>query len=330
MKKILLFLMITCCSGMALANFNDGEKAFKEQRWPIAYAEFKPLADEGDIRAQYYTGYLTLHGLGTAKNTKRAINYLNMAAAQDSDMAQAMLGYLYSEGIGVKKNKKKSVELYEKAAQKGNSDALLNLGVMYYTGDNMPKDVNKALEYLTKVPTMDKPIAARYLAEIYLNEPSVQDPQKSFNYYTIAARADDINSFHNLGYMYQNGIYVSKNISEAIKFYTYAAAKGYEPSLYALGVIYANGDGVSVDTAKAHAYFSLAATKEMKEAENAKKHLEEGMSLSERNKANQAMINIQEKELNSPILPINNNTTVEKTQTKPKKPSRTVIRRRRR
>lgn len=330
MKKVLLFLLITCCSSVVWANFNDGEKAFKEQRWVIAYTEFKPLAVEGDFRAQYYMGYLTLNGLGTLKNEKKAIEYFNQAAEQDSDMAQAMLGYLYAEGIGVKKNKKKSLDFYEKAAQKGNSDALLNLGVMYYTGDGVTKDVHKAVEYLSKVPTSDKSIAAKYLGDIYLNDAAVQNSQKAFEYYTIAARSGDIASYHILGYMFQNGSYVKQNINDAIKFYTYAASKGYAPSQYALGAIYANGEDITRDVSKAHAYLTLAAAAGMPEAEKAKKQLEEGMSLSERNKASQAMITVQQEELHSVRTPIGNDETAQEMAEKKTVRKRTTIRRRRR
>lgn len=328
MKKVLLFLLMTCYSGVVLANFNDGEKAFKEQRWVVAYNEFKPLAEE-NIRAQYYMGYLTLNGLGTIKNEKKAIEYFNKASDQDSDMAQAMLGYLYAEGIGVKKNKKKSLEFYEKAAAKGNGDALLNLGVMYYTGDGVQKDVNKAVELLSKVSPSDKPVVAKYLGDIYLNNTAVQNPQKAFDYYTIAAKNDDIGSYHILGYMFQNGIHVKQNINDAIKFYTYAASKGYTPSQYALGAIYANGEGISRDVYKAHAYLTLAAAAGMKEAEKAKKQLEEDMSLSERNKASQAMITVQQEDLKAPTAPINNATNVVATPKKTPK-IHTIIRRRRR
>lgn len=329
MRKIVAFLLMTCVSATVCAGFEDGEKAFKEGRWPVAYAEFAPLALSGDFRAQYYMGYLTLNGYGTAKDEKRAIQYFTDASEQEYDMAQAMLGYLHSEGIGVKKNKKKAIEFYEKAAALGNGDALLNLGVIYYTGDSVSKDVSKAVEYFSKVSTTDKPIVAKYLGDIYLNEPSMSNAEKAFSYYMIAARSGDVGAYHVLGYMYQNGVHVKKSINDAIKFYAYAAAKGYTPSQYALGVIYANGDGVTRDNYKAHAYFSLAAAKEMKEAQKAKELLEEDMSLSEREKASRAMITVQQEDLKSPAAPLTKESAVT-TQAEQTKKVRTTIRRRRR
>ena len=119
----------------------------------------------------------------------------------------------------------------------------------------------------------------------------------------------------------------SRNI--AIKFYIYAASKGYTPSQYALGAIYANGEGVSRDVYKAHAYLTLAAAAGMKEAEKAKKQLEEDMSLSDRDLVSQAMITVQQEDLKAPTAPINNTTNVVATTQKTTK-TRTTIRRRRR
>ena len=82
--------------------------------------------------------------------------------------------------------------------------------------------------------------------------------------------------------MFQNGLHVKQNINEAIRFYTYAASKGYTPSQYALGALYANGDGVTRDKYKAYAYLTLAAAAGMKEAEKAKKQLEEDIQIQSR------------------------------------------------
>ncbi len=329
MQKILAFLLMTCVSGTVLAGFVEGEKAFKEERWPLAYAEFSPLAASGDFRAQYYLGYLLLNGYGTVKDEKKAADYFSKAAEQEYDMAQAMMGYLHAEGIGIRKNKKKAIEFYEAAAAQGNGDALLNLGVMYYTGDSVSKDVKQAVDYFSKVSPAEKPVVAKYLGDIYLNETSLQDPKKAFDYYMIAAHAGDVEAYHALGKMYQDGAHVTKDIGEAIKFYSFAASKGFEPSLYALGVIYSNADGVTRDVYTAHAYFSLAAAKDMKEAKKAKELLESDMSLSEREKASRAKIKVQQENLKSPSAPLTEDKKVENAPTVSKR-IRTTIRRRRR
>ena len=54
------------------------------------------------------------------------------------------------------------------------------------------------------------------------------------------------------------------------------------------------------------------------------------MSLSERNKASQAMITVQQEDLKAPTAPINNTTNIVSTTTQTVTKTRTTIRRRRR
>lgn len=329
MKQLIALLLVTCVSNVAFADYAAGVKAYSEKRWSQAYDEFLPLAQNGDSRSQYYIGRMYLDGSGMPQDIEMAVDYFLKAANSNYTVAQATLGFLYAEGIGVEKDKKKAIELYKQAADQGNGDALLNLGVMYYTGDGVTKDVEKAVEYFSKVSPTEKPAVAKYLGDIYLNEAKFKDAQKAYNYYVLAAQSGDIGAYHILGTMYQNGTHMNRDMTEAIKFYSYAASKGYTPSQYALGAIYANADGVERDNSKAHAYLSLAAAKDMKEAITAKKQLEEDMTLTERNKANQAMITIQQEDLAEVASPIADKvpqtvTTQRETKTK------TTIRRRRR
>lgn len=329
MKRLLLLLCLLTLSTHVTAGFTEGELAFNEQRYPQAFSEFLPLADAGDFRAQYYIGYLYLNGYGVTQNTKKAVSYLEKAVKQNYDMAEALMGFLYSEGVGVSKNKKKAIELYEKAAEQGNSSAMVNLGVAYYTGDGVGRNVKKAVDYFSKVSPTERPIVAKYLGDIYLNDKSMYDAAKSTNYYIIAAKAGDVGAFHALGYMTQNGIGTNRSISEAMKFYLYAAAQNYAPSQYALGVIYANGDtGIPRDIFKAYAWFSLAAEQQMPQAVQAKETLFSSMSLSERDKANRALIDIQQTDMKQTPSPIQAIESATKAQAEPVK--KTTVRRRRR
>ena len=329
MKKVFLILFLLVFSSQSSAGFAEGEMAFNEQRYPQAFSEFYPLAETGDFRSQYYIGYLYLNGYGVTQDTKKAVSFLEKAVAQDYDMAEALMGFLYSEGIGVSKNKKKAITLYEKAAAKGNASAMVNLGVAYYSGDGVGKNVKKAVEYFSKVSPAQQPVVAKYLGDIYLNDKSMYDANKAMNYYIIAARAGDVGAYHALGYMTQNGIGTNRSIPDAMKFYLYAAAQGYAPSQYALGVIYANGEGtITQDKFKAYAWFTLAAEQQMPQAVQAKEALTAGMSLSERDKANRALIDIQQADMKQADSPIQAIETAEKIQDQPVK--KTTVRRRRR
>lgn len=305
MKRLFLFFVVMGFSLSSHAGFVEGEEAFNDQRYTQAFNEFLPLAEAGDFRSEYYIGYLYLNGYGVAQNNKKALQYLQRAIDKNYDMAQSLMAYLYSEGKAVRKDKSKALSLYEQAANQGNASALLNLGVIYYTGDGVDKNSEKALEYFKKISLTEKPIVAKYLGDLYLNDPKLQSYPKAFYYYTLSAKSGDVSSFYALGEMNRKGLGMVENIDTALKYYRYAAAQNYAPAQYTLGVIYANGEGVKRDPYEAYAWFSLAAEQKLKQAEEARDQLAEGMSLSDLDKARRQLIQIQQREIGkveSPLL----------------------------
>ncbi len=307
MNKLCLFLLSIGISLPAFCGFVEGEDAFNQQHYSQAFSEFLPLADEGDFRSQYYVGYLYVNGYGVNQNTKEGLRYLQNAVDQNYDMAQAMLGYLYSEGIAVQKDKKKALQLYQMAASQNNISANLNLGLMYYTGDGVTRDFKTALNYFQKVPVNQKPIVARYLGSIYLNNASFRDYTKAFYYYDLSARYGDLSAYFALGEMYRKGLGVPKDTTVAINFYKYAATENYAPAQYMLGLIFANGEGVTKDIYKAYAWLKIAADQNFSVADDALQKLIKNMSLTDLEQARKQVVLVQQNEMgkmDAPLKPI--------------------------
>ena len=84
MKKLLLLFLSIGVSLQAFAGYNEGEKAFEDQNYALAFTEFLPEADAGDYRSQYYIGYLYVYGLGVQKDGKKGVEYLQKAVDQNS------------------------------------------------------------------------------------------------------------------------------------------------------------------------------------------------------------------------------------------------------
>ncbi len=329
MKKIMVLLATTFFSTGAFCGFVEGEDAFKKQQYSQAFSEFLPLANEGDYRAQYYIAYLYLNGLGTPRDVKISLKYLNDSLEHNYDPAQALMGYMYSEGIGVRKDKQKALELYQTASAQNNVSANLNLGVMYYTGDGVTRDYNKALEYFNKVPVAEKPVVSRYLGEIYLNNSALQDYNKALNNYLMSARYGDMIAYHALGGIYQRGLGTARDAGKALQYYHYAATQNHAPAQYTLGVLYANGEGVPRNLAKGYAWLSLAAEQQLNVAKDARDKLSRTMSQTDLNNARREIINIQQNEMGKLEAPV----VAEPVQTvsaPAQSGTRRVIRRRRR
>lgn len=319
MKRILIFFLL-CLGVMPVqADFVAGLDAFNSQQYAKAFSEFKPLADAGDFRSQYYTGYLYLSGYGgVSQDNEKALSYLRKSANANYDLAQSLLGFIYSEGKIVPQDKEKALELYNKAAEQNNISAFLNLGVLYYTGDGVEQDVKKAISYFERIPLKEKPIVGRYLGDIYLYDSELLDYHKALEYYTIAAQSGDLGAYHALGYMNQKALGTTQDMDLAQQYYLYAASQNHAPSQYALGAMYANSEIGKGDLIKGYAWISLAANQKLKDAENTIKKIDIRMTLSDIEAARRESIEIQksiigkiEKPLKPPEEVVDQETTEE-------------------
>lgn len=297
MKKILFFMLVTCCALPLSAGFIEGEEAFGNKRYSEAMQNFRPLADEGDFRSQYYVAYMYLNGYGVSKNNQLGLQYLEKSLSAGYADAQALMGFLYSQGQIVPADRKKAVSLYQKAADNGNVAALLNLGIAYYQGDGVPRNLVKAIELLEKIPVEQQPAAKRYLGDIYLAQ-DAENTEKAIGAYRAAAIAGDLASYVALAEIYLQGTNVERDEERALNYYNYAAAHNFAPAQYALGIMYANGEGgVSRDPVLAHAWLSWAVNQNYEPAREALNQIKTEMTLTDLDKARQKFIDIQNRTL---------------------------------
>ena len=146
-KKIItgLTLSLLLASGVAsAADFNKGLKAAQAGDFKTALAEWTPLAEQGDIEAQYNLGIMYANGRGVPENDKTAVKWYTLAAEQGDIDAQYNLGVMYDNGDGVPENNKTAVKWYTLAAEQGYAKAQINLGVMYANGEGVLTDNRRA------------------------------------------------------------------------------------------------------------------------------------------------------------------------------------------
>ena len=122
------------------ANYQKGQEAFLKKDYPTTLREWKPLAEQGDARAQYSLGVMYRDGLGVPQDYKTALNWFRLAAKQGDPSAQFNLGGMYGEGRGVPQNYKTAVKWVRLAAEQGHASAQTNLGIMYGIGQGVIHD----------------------------------------------------------------------------------------------------------------------------------------------------------------------------------------------
>jgi TPR repeat protein len=116
LKTLLLALSLLSfgVSTSALADFNDGVDAYLSEDYKTAFSEWKPLAEQGNAKAQYN------------------------------------LGTIYEYGFDVLRDPQEAIKWYQKASNQGNGQSAINLAEMYARGFDAPKDVTKESNLLKK------------------------------------------------------------------------------------------------------------------------------------------------------------------------------------
>ena len=125
----------------------SGIAAFEGKHFAVAMQNLSPLAQAGNVEAQYRVAIMQQNGLIGSENLKEAANWMRKAAEQGHAMAQHGLGFMYMEGEGVEKDIPKAIEWLEKAANQGLAGSLTTLGMIYQEGNGIDKDEERARAY---------------------------------------------------------------------------------------------------------------------------------------------------------------------------------------
>ena len=194
------------------------------------------------------------------EDERETLPLLELAADAGHAEAQYTLAKMYRAGKGVGRNDARALHFFQMAASQGHCKALCNVGTMYETG----RGVIKSLENAAK-------------------------------YYARAAKAGDPKAAFNLSIMYKNGSGVEQNAESAQHFLRVAAENGFEKAQYNIGVSMlkraaSEGDNGSnarqeaeqwlekaaeKNANKAHYTLAVCAEREMKEAEEKGRDVDE-------------------------------------------------------
>lgn len=156
-RSALLAITLTLgCSGVAEAQGQNskqdisedplisGSRAAQRKDFATAAKLLQPLAEQGDVLAQFNLGLMYSKGDGVPQNYKEAARLYGLAAAQGNANAQNNLGLMYDQGVGVSQNVKAAARMYKLAAAQGVAQAQNNLGVMYEKGAGVKQDYMRA------------------------------------------------------------------------------------------------------------------------------------------------------------------------------------------
>jgi TPR repeat protein len=157
---IAVVLSIICLAVPTWADYKAGEDAYNRGDFATALREWRPLAEQGDARAQYNLGVLYRKGRGVPQDDVQARQWYEKAAAQGQAKAQYNLGTLYLNGSGVPKDYQQALRWFRMAADQGEALAQTKIGIMYDDGQGVPHDFVQAHKWYNLAATNgDKPAA---------------------------------------------------------------------------------------------------------------------------------------------------------------------------
>jgi len=113
-----------------------------------ALRRLRPLAEQGDARAQSVLGLVYYTARGNLRDDMKAAKWFRRAADQGDAAAQFRLGLMYSEGQGVPQDHAEAANWYRRAADQRYAQAQHNLGLAYAAGEGVPQDLVTANMWL--------------------------------------------------------------------------------------------------------------------------------------------------------------------------------------
>ena len=155
MKTLIIILVLLFSLFLGLpsysSDFDKGLTAYNNGDYATALKEWKPLAEEGDVDAQYNLGVLYDKGDGVPQDYKEAVRWYKLAAEQGVAEAQFNLGNMYYDGQGVSVDYKEAVRWFTLAAEQGDVDAQYNLDLIHRKGLGVPQDDEEAVWFNNQV-----------------------------------------------------------------------------------------------------------------------------------------------------------------------------------
>lgn len=112
-------MLLAASSALALSGFDKGASAYRRGDYATALAVFRPLAENGDAKAQSILGLMYVYGEGVPVDYREASRWYRRAAEQKSNVGQYNLGMLYLDGKGVTKDTDEAIRWLAKAADGG-------------------------------------------------------------------------------------------------------------------------------------------------------------------------------------------------------------------
>jgi TPR repeat protein len=143
-------------------------EAYNRKDYATASQLFRPLAEQGDPKAQAVLGLMYMRGQGVPHDDLEAADWFRKAAEQGDSTGEAWLGFSYFVGFGgVPEDRAEALRWYRKAAKQGNANGEEGLGTMFAAGLIVRHDDEQAAMWFRKAAEQGDAVAQNDLGAAY-------------------------------------------------------------------------------------------------------------------------------------------------------------------
>ncbi len=250
--------------------YEKGEGIDRDMKLAVSW--FRAAAEQGDVDAEVKLGWCYENGKGIAKDIQQAKSYYTKAALKRHPEAQRLLDLLKRKSA-IELSRQSSIEssdfknnflqkIEEKEHAENNDQKVVTQknpedpqSPVRYT-----KEEEKAVIWHQQKADMGDARAQTQLGWYYQEGIGIpRDVKKAVELYLKAADQGNSDAQNNLGWCYQNGIDIAEDLQRAIFYYKKAADQGNALAQYNLGRCYQTGTGVEKDMKTAVSYYIKSA-----------------------------------------------------------------------
>ncbi len=237
----------------------------------------RQAAEQGYLPAQNELGLMHVEGKGTAANRAEGLRWLKSAAEAGHAEAQANLGKMYDSYQTAlnpgNADFRQARDWYGKALAQGHPWGLYRTGTMTLQGLEVAKNEAEAVRLYGKALQTavgrTRRMCLNDLGYCYDNGLGVKrDVKDALRYFREAAEVGDVLAQYNIGWI-SSKYPEFRNEKEALKWYLAAAVGGYVKAQFEVGEIYFSGIGVKRDLDEAERWYVMAAQQGWKAAQDA-------------------------------------------------------------
>ncbi len=156
-------LLFVALAGPAAAE--TGADAFARHDFAVAADLWRDEAGSGSAEAKLGLGLLSDLGLGTPRDSAKAMRWYLEAADAGLPQAEFNVAVMMDAGTGAPRDTVAAAVWYARAAANGHARASYNLGLLYQAGDGVPRNADLA-RYWLKQAAATLPAAAERLAAL--------------------------------------------------------------------------------------------------------------------------------------------------------------------